>query len=83
MGYSYRNEGQIKDFWPDNTDDTIYIESSSNPSLLYLMEVAQQNWPGVELSDITISSENIHTSCLTYDMYDPSDYTDFIIITKN
>ena len=24
MGYTYRNNGAITDFWPDDTDDTIY-----------------------------------------------------------
>ena len=80
MGYSYRNNGQIKDFWPDDDENTMY-RLSGNDSLQEIIELAQEKWPGISLQDITISAEKIHTSCLTYDLYDPSDYTDFVIIT--
>lgn len=33
-------------------------------------------------SEFEITSEYIHTSCLGYDLYDSSDYTHFIVITK-
>ena len=80
MGYSYRNNGQIKDFWPDDDENTMY-RLSGNDSLQEIIELAQEKWPGSSLEDIIISAEKIHTSCLTYDLYDPSDYTDFVIIT--
>ena len=80
MGYSYRNKGQIKDFWPDDDANTMY-RLSGNDSLQEIIELAQEKWPGSSLEDITVSAEKIHTSCLTYDLYDPSDYTDFVIIT--
>ena len=80
MGYSYRNNGQIKDFWPDDDANTMY-RLSGNDSLQEIIELAQEKWPGSSLEDITVSAEKIHTSCLTYDLYDPSDYTDFVIIT--
>jgi len=34
------------------------------------------------LEDIQITSEKIHTGCLTYDLYDSSDYTEFVILTR-
>ena len=49
MGYTYRNNGNIKDYWPDK---------------------------------MGIASEYIHTSCLTYDKYDPFDWNCFIHITR-
>lgn len=81
MGYSYRNGGQIKDYWPDDDENTIYLSSSCD-SLQDLIELAQNKWPGISLSEIEITSEKIHTHCLTYDLYDPGDYTDFIIFRK-
>lgn len=81
MGYSYRNNGNIKDYWPDDDDNTIYRASSCD-SLQDLINLAKEKWPGTAMEDIEITSEKIHTSCLTYDLYDASDYTDFIILTR-
>lgn len=81
MGYSYRNNGNIKDFWPDDDDNTMYISSGCD-SLQDLINLAQDKWPGTLMEDIEITSEKIHTSCLTYDLYNSSDYTDFIILTR-
>lgn len=81
MGYSYRNGGQIKDYWPDDDESTIYLSSSCD-SLQDLIELAQNKWPGINLSEIEITAEKIHTHCLTYDLYDPGDYTEFIILRK-
>lgn len=82
MGYSYRNNGQIKDYWPDDTDDTIYINADDGHDLASIASIVKAKWPHAKLEDISISSEYIHTECLTYDLYDPSDYTNFIILTK-
>lgn len=81
MTYSYRNNGNIKDFWPDDDDKTIYIPSDIPWSMQELIEKANQKWPHIKMSDIEISSEKIHTHCLTYDRYDPGDYTNFIILS--
>lgn len=82
MGYSTRNGGQIQDFWPDDDDETIYIQSYS--TINELIEKAKAKWgDNVSLDDVTISSEHIHTYCLTYDSYVSSDYTDFTVIRLN
>lgn len=81
MGYSYRNNGNIKDYWPDDDDNTIYRASGCD-SLQDLINLAQEKWPGTSLEDIEITSENIHTSCLTYDLHDSSDYTQFTVLTR-
>lgn len=83
MAYSTRNNSQIKDFWPDDSDTEMYLESGSPRSLKELMEIAKKKWPDAMLSEIDISSEKIHTYCITYDQYDPGDYTDFIVLTYN
>ena len=79
MGYTTRPNTQIRDFWPDDTDTTMYIESNSI-TLNDLIRKAQDKWPGIDLNDIAITSEEIHTQCIGYDMYDPFDYTNFIVL---
>lgn len=83
MGYSTRPGTEIRDFWPDDTDTMMYIESGySSVKLNDLIEKINEKWPGSKMSDFEISSEYTHTSCLGYDLYDSSDYTHFIVITK-
>lgn len=81
MGYGTRNNGQIKTYWPDDDDDTMYI--SSTETLADILEKCMAKWgDGIQLSDLTIESEYIHTDCLTYDLYDRGDYTEFIVIRR-
>ncbi len=79
MGYT--TEGSIKNFWPDNTETQLYIPSYSPQSISELLQLARAKWPHATIDDICITSEKIHTHCITYDLYDPSDYTDFIVLT--
>lgn len=82
MGYGTRNNGNITTFWPDDTDDTIYLEG--NYSLAEIFLKATEKWGNdISLDDIDISSEYIQTDCIYYDRYDPMDYTNFIVITRN
>lgn len=84
MGYGTRNNGQIKTFNPDDTENRFYLEASSNHSISDIIQKAKEKWgENIDLDDIYISSEHIHTDCLTYDQYDPFDYTDFLIIDRN
>ena len=84
MGYSANRNS----FWPDDDENTIYIKSNGGiTSLADIIYIVQSKWP--ELSDldslesINISAENIHTDCLGYDLHDSSDYTNFIVTTKD
>lgn len=81
MGYSYRNNGYITDYWPDDTDTILHINADEGHDLASIMSIIKNKWPHANLEDISITSEYIHTECLTYDLYDPSDYTNFIILT--
>lgn len=77
MGYSTRNNGQIKEFWPDDTEKEFYICGSA--SLFDIMIRSKEKWPDCyDYGKIEITPENIHTRCLTYDSYD---YTDFLKIS--
>ena len=81
MGYT--TQGSIKSYWPDNTETTLYLASDSSTSLSDMLERIRDHFgEDVDLSQLRISSEYIHTDCLTYDRYDPGDYTNFIIIEK-
>ncbi len=81
MGYSTR-DGSIKTYWPDDTDTTLYILASSDPTMQELLDLIDKKWPNTDLDTITIGSEHIQTDCLGYDCYDSSDYTDFITLTR-
>ena len=87
MGYSYRNHGQIKDFWPDNDEKTFYLQSGfGTRTLEVIFNDAKTHFARfgieVQMSDLEITAEKIHTYCLTYDRYDPGDWTDFLVIRK-
>ena len=67
---------------PDDTDDYFYLLSNSEYSLSEIIEKAKEKWENITLDQITIRSEYIHTRCIYYDLYDPSDYENYLIIVK-
>lgn len=78
MGYT--TEGSIGRFWPDDTEDCFYITYGT--SLGDIIRLAEKKWPGIDADAIKVDAEHIHTDCLTYDRYDPSDYTQFVVVTR-
>ena len=72
----------IRNFWPQNNENTLYIEGDCL-SLGEIAKMAKEKWPNTDLSDLRVSAEHIHTHCLGYDLYDPADWTDFIVISKD
>ena len=79
MGYT--NRGSITDFWPDDTDTKMYIENYKANSIICLIEKAKEKWgENIDLSQLVVQAENIHTECIYYDLHDSSDYTDFIVL---
>ena len=72
---------RITDFWPDDTDTTMYFSTESYLGSAELLVKVQAKWPNATLDKLNISSEHIHTYCLGYGQYYPSDYTNFIVIT--
>ena len=64
MGYSYRNNGQITDFWPEDDEDTMY--NAGDYSLQELLELVKAKWPDTPLENIVIASEYIHTLSLIH-----------------
>jgi hypothetical protein len=85
MGYGYRTGfpgGDIKTFWPDDTDTEMYLDASNSWSLSDIHAHIEEKWPGASMENIQLSSEKIHTDCLGYDLYDAGDYTMFIVIRR-
>lgn len=83
MGYETRpgiHGHTIRTFWPDDTDTEFFL--CGTQSLTEIIELVKEKWPGIDLDDINIEPQNIHTDCLGYDLYDSSDYTNFIRISK-
>lgn len=82
MGYGTRNNGQIQTFWPEDTEKDIYIACTGyGITLETLLNTIKDKWPNAKPEEITIEAENIHTDCLTYDLHDSGDYTEFLHIS--
>jgi hypothetical protein len=75
------NEGPITKHTPDDTDEEFYLREESG--LSEIIEASQLKWPGIALDEINIRSEYIHTDCITYDLYDPSDWTKYLCISAD
>lgn len=86
MGYTKRPNrvgGQITDFTPDNTPDTLYINAKNGVTLEDMAILCEAHFgAGSDPRDLSFSAEHIHTYCIGYDQYDPGDYTNYIVITK-
>jgi len=80
MGYSYRNNGQITDWWPDDTEEEFYV--AEDATLSDILNSCHERWPGFHPEKIRITPEYLHTSCLYYDLYDAGDYTHFLRISR-
>ena len=82
MGYSTITHpgGSYENFRPDDTENEFYIERDT--SLSNLMTLCAEKWPGLDLAQIEIRAEYIHTECLGYDKYDAGDYTTYLCIKK-
>lgn len=81
MGYS--KQGEITNFEPDNTSDTLYINSNyTSYSLAEIIEMIKEHFGSCDLNQFDISAQYIHTQCIYYDKYDAGDYTKYIVIRK-
>jgi hypothetical protein len=73
----------IVTFWPENTPTELWIENYNNDhKLTDVIEKAKEHFgASFDMDKLVLSPEYIHTNCITYDQYDPSDYTRFLKIT--
>lgn len=78
----YRAPNGTRSFEPDDTDNEFYLNSNyTSVNLGYILEVAREKWgEDIDITDLQIESEYIHTDCLGHDQYDSSDYTRYLRI---
>lgn len=80
MAHFQRDGTDIWDFWPDNDENTLYLTGD-----LSLLDLCQKAWEyfgdRYNVYKVEVTAERIHTHCLGYYAYDPSDYTDFLVLT--
>lgn len=84
MGYGTRPNtfgGKIQTFWPDDTNTEFYIQAGAQLNEI-LAEVSNK-WPTADITKIRISADYIHTDCLSYDLHDSGDYTNFICVSRD
>lgn len=83
MGYWKDSDG-IKNFTPDDTEDSFWINASySTIAFSQILEMAQKKWgKDILLTDLEIRPHNVHVRCIGYDKYDSNDYDNYLEITK-
>jgi hypothetical protein len=89
MGFYYRDmpnswQGhKIQCFRPDDTENEFYVECGyESHNLLDILNKAVKKWPLIEMSEIEIEADYIHTDCIGYDQYDAGDYTKYLRISR-
>jgi len=74
---------EIYDDYPESDKNTLYIPSNGCLTLDALVSIAKDHFGhDVDLSDLEVEGAKLHTRCVTYDLYDPNDWDDYIIISR-
>lgn len=81
MAHYTRDDG-IRCFEPDDDETGMYINCNYHHTLDQMISTITEKWPGVSMSDIWIDAIHVHTDCLGCDRYDPTDYTNYIVIRR-
>lgn len=78
----YKDSRGISCFRPDDTETEFYLDSNyTKVNLGDILELAYEKWgESIDINDINIAAEYIHTECLGYDLYDAGDYTRYLRI---
>lgn len=71
--------------YPTNDDKTLYIACDTHemPFSEMIEQIKSHFGEDSNLDDFTIEAEYRHVECIGYDAYDPSDYTNYLVIRKN
>lgn len=68
--------------WPEDTDNEMYLSWEYTESTLEdLIERAQEKWPGISFSDLSVSVTHLKTDGCAC-CFNRNDYTAFIIVSK-
>lgn len=74
----------IKTFEPDDTESIMHIADNwGGVELTAVRERIQAKWPGINDDELIFTAEHIQTDCIDYDrydLYDPANYTNYIVI---
>lgn len=81
----FKDSRGIRCFSPDDTDTEFYIAGNfSAQSLRVILKLAREKWGDyIDINELLIEPEYIHTHALGYDCYDSSDYTRYLRIEYN
>jgi hypothetical protein len=66
---------------PVDTDNDMWL--SGYLSLSDILEKVKEKWPDANIEDVEISSVNHHEYSVGYDLYDSSDYVQYIYVSLN
>lgn len=70
--------------YPVDTNDTMWIDLSyGDIDITDLHKRINEKWPGVDISNVSISLEYHNQYNITYDLYDSSDYVNYMVVTLN
>lgn len=69
----------IENYTPVDTNDTIYLLDTA--SLTDIINAVHEKWGDVDFDNIRVDPQYIHTRCLGYDLYDASDFDNYLVIT--
>lgn len=82
MGYYYEKNG-TKSFTPDNNEKELYIQTDCiQITMADLIEQIREHFKTDDMTQFAIESEEIHTRCVGYDLYDGGDWDNYIIIRR-
>lgn len=73
--------------YPENTETSLYLNFGSYSSVpmdfTYMIESIKAHFgEEISLEELDINAEHINTRCIGYDLYDSSDYDNYIVITR-
>lgn len=69
--------------YPIDDENTLHVNSCMSHSLMDIINLCKSHFgEDVDFSSLNIEAEHRHVTCIGYDRYDPSDYTDYLVITK-
>lgn len=72
-----------KEYIPENTETTLYLRSENYYSLSDVIDNARAHFgDDIQLSELQMDAEHFHARNRSYDLYDLSDYDNYIVITK-